>query len=53
MDSVSVQKFALKDRVTKLQQKVQKVVSKVDMEVCFTEHNIVQDKCDLLAVICE
>jgi len=40
MDSVSAQKVVLKGWVTTLQQKVQKVV---------TEHNILQDKCDLLA----
>jgi hypothetical protein len=49
MDSVSAQKVALKGWVTTLQQKVQKVVSQVDVEVCFTEHNILQDRCDLLA----
>jgi hypothetical protein len=49
MDSISAQKVVLKGRVTTLQQKVQKAVSQVDVEVCFTEHNILQDKCDLLA----
>jgi hypothetical protein len=49
MDSVSGQKVAPKGRVTTPQQKVQKVVSQVDVAVCFTEHSILQDKCDLLA----
>jgi len=49
MDSVSAQKVVLKGRVTTQQQKVQKVVSQVNVEVCFTEHNILLEKCDLLA----